>query len=393
MPITASRGFIDWLTSQNVSLSFTTYQGKLFFIGRNDQGGVSVFERSFERAMGLGSADASANTLYLASLYQIWRLDNVLGDGETADGYDRLYVPQVGCTTGDLDVHDVAVETDPDPAPGGGGSGTGGGGGRVVFISARFSCLAALSEAWHFEPLWMPPFVSRLAAEDRCHLNGLALEDGRARYATACAATDVHEGWRDHRTDGGVVIDIQSDEIIARGLSMPHSPRVYRGKLWLLDSGTGYLGYVDRDTGQFERLTFCPGYARGLAFVGDYAVVGLSRPRHEPTFSGLALENNLNAKQVEPRCGLLVIELATGDVVQWLRFEEPIRELYDVVSLPGAKRPMAYGFKTDEIKTRVWADPRGLATIDRSAVHAGSPGAPADSETWLSLSETSPEPR
>ena len=337
--MTTSRGFVDWLAAQDVSLAISTYQtGKLFLVGRSDEGRLSVYERTFERGMGLAGDD---QTIYMATLFQLWRLENMLQPDETLDGYDRYYVPQVGQTTGDLDVHDVALDA----------------GGRPLFVSTRFSCLATTSDRHHFHPLWMPKFITKLAGEDRCHLNGLATVDGTPRFVTACARTDVVDGWREHRRDGGIVIEIDSDEIVAHGLSMPHSPRWYRDKLWLLDSGRGSFGYLDLATGRFEPVTFCPGYARGLAFTGDYAVVGLSLPRHDKTFEGLALEDQLTGAGVSARCGLLVIELRSGDSVEWLRLEDPVRELYDVLTLPGVRRPRLVGFKTDEIRTRVWADP------------------------------------
>src|SRR5262249_41577118 len=187
-------------------------------------------------------------------------------------------------------------------------------------------------------------------AEDRCHLNGLALVDGRPRFATAVSTSDVVDGWRDRRRDGGVVLELPGGRVIASGLSMPHSPRWYRGRLWLLDSGTGQLGSVDPDSGSFAPLTFCPGYLRGLAFAGDYAIVGLSRPRHDKTFGGLALEEELARRGAEARCGLLIIDLHSGDVAHWLRVEGMVRELYDVAVLSQVCRPMALGFKTDEIQ-------------------------------------------
>ena len=138
------------------------------------------------------------------------------------------------------------------------------------------------------------------------------MEDGKARYVTAVSTSDVADGWRDRRRDGGVVIDVRDNRMVASRLSMPHSPRVYRGRLWLLNSGTGYFGSIDPTSGVFVPLTFCPGYLRGLAFVGDYAVMGLSRPRHDKTFSGLALDDALAAKGVEARCGLHVVDLRNG---------------------------------------------------------------------------------
>jgi uncharacterized protein (TIGR03032 family) len=246
-------------------------------------------------------------------------------------------VPRVGYTTGDIDVHDVVVDGD----------------GRVQFISTLFNCLATVSEEHNFTPLWQPPFVSKLAAEDRCHMNGLALRDGKPRYVTACSQSDVVDGWRDCRSDGGCVVDIDSGEIIATELAMPHSPRWYRDRLWVLNSGQGEFGHVDLQSGKFEPVTFCPGYARGLAFHGNYAVVGVSRPR-EATFQGLPLDGKLAERKSVARTGLQVIDLASGDVAHWLRIEGSLEELYDVVVLPDVARPKAFGFKTPEIRHNVW---------------------------------------
>jgi uncharacterized protein (TIGR03032 family) len=232
-----------------------------------------------------------------------------------------------------LDVHDVAYS-----------------GEQIVFVNTLFSCLATVSNTHSFVPLWQPPFISKLAAEDRCHLNGLAMVNGQPRYVSATSMSDVADGWRDHRANGGCIDDTTSNQVIVSGLSMPHSPRWYRDKLWLLNSGTGEFGYVDLERGAFEPVTFCPGYLRGLTFAGEFAIVGLSLPRHNKTFSGLALDENLRVKNAVPRCGLLVINLTTGDIVHSLRIEGVVTELYDVVALPGVRRPMAIGLKSDEIR-------------------------------------------
>lgn len=354
--INASRQFTPWLASQNLSLVFTTYQaGKVFFIGLRQNGQLSVFERTFERCMGLYAHNSS---LYLSSLYQLWRLENALEPGQIADGYDAVYVPQVGYITGDLDIHDVVLVEPPQPpllrgdqqvepqVP----SLNNGRLGGVVFVNTLFSCLATISETKSFVPFWKPPFISKLAAEDRCHLNGLAMRDGQPRYVTAVSQSDVADGWRDKRQDGGCVMDISTNQAIATGLSMPHSPRWYKDKLWLLNSGRGEFGYLDLERGVFEAVAFCPGYLRGLSFCGDFAVVGISKPRHNKTFSGLALDEQLQAKQAQARCGLLVIDLRSGDIVHSLRIEGVVEELYDVQVLPGVRRPMAIGLKTDEIR-------------------------------------------
>ena len=339
LELMGSRQFNAWLAEQKLSLAFTTYQsGKLFLIGLQPDGRLSVFERTFNRCMGLY---ATPQTLYMTSLYQLWRFENSLEPGQAHEGYDKLYVPRMAWTTGDLDVHDLALD----------------GEGRLIFVNTLFGCLATTSDKYSFLPLWRPPFLSKLAAEDRCHLNGMAMENGKPRYVTSVSQTDVNDGWRDRRRDGGTVTDVQANKVLCNGLSMPHSPRVYRGKLWLLDSGTGYFGHVDLKTGKFERVTFCPGYARGLSFHGDFAIVGLSRARENKTFSGLALDDNLKEKGAEARCALQVIDLRSGDVVHWLRIEGVVQELYDVVVLPGVRRPMALGFKTDEIRRVVSVGP------------------------------------
>ena len=147
-----------------------------------------------------------------------------------------------------------------------------------------------------------------------------------------------------------MVVDIETSEIVCEGLSMPHSPRWYRETLWLIDSGTGFFGRVDLEKGAFEPLTFCPGFARGLAFIGQFAVIGLSDRRENRTFQDLALEDNLRERDAETRCGLLIVDLDTFDAPHWVRFGGIVKELYDVGVLLGIRRPMAVGFKTDEIR-------------------------------------------
>lgn len=341
LALTGSRQFTLWLSEHQVSLTFSTYQaGKLFFIGLSEQQKLSVFERTFARCMGIGF-DSRTQALWVATLFQLWRFENALQPGQDFQGYDRVYVPQVGFTTGDVDAHDVAID-----------------GKGPVFANTLFSCLARPSERYSFEPCWQPPFISRLAAEDRCHLNGLALRGDHCAYVTCVSRTDANEGWREHRQAGGIVIDVQSNEIVADGLSMPHSPRWYRDRLWLLNSGEGEFGHVDLQTGRFEPVAFCPGYLRGLSFHGDFALVGLSRPRRDQSFEGLALQQKLDSKNVEARCALQVIDLRRGDVVHELRIEGVVEELFDVCVLPAARRPMAIGFKTDEIRHTLALPPR-----------------------------------
>ena len=176
------------------------------------------------------------------------------------------------------------------------------------------------------------------------------MRDGRPAFATCVAATNLAEAWREHRRDGGIVIDIASGETVAAGLSMPHSPRLHRGRLWLVQSGTGEFGHVDLATGRFEPVCFLQGFARGVAFVGDHAVIGVSRPRENRTFEGLALNERLAREGVGPLCHLAVVNLATGDIEHRLTIEGVVEELYDVAVLPGVIRPSVIGFRSDEIR-------------------------------------------
>lgn len=328
--LTTSRHFAGWLKGRGASLVFTTYRaGKIFFTGVNDAGNVSVFERTMDRPMALA---VHGDDLYVSTLYQLWRFVAIPAVGDYG-GHDRLYAPRQSFVTGDLDVHDIGIEAD----------------GGVVFVNTLFSCLARPSRTASFDPVWRPPFVTRLAAEDRCHLNGVAMRDGRPAYVTAVGASDVADGWRDHRMNGGLIIDVASGKTLAAGLSMPHSPRLHRGRLYILNAGSGEFGEIDLQGGQFEAITFCPGFLRGLAFIDDFAVVTMSLPRGDRSFKGLAIEKTLEKSGAVARCGLAVIDLKTGDLVHWLRIEGVVQELFDVAILKGAIRPAAIGFRSDEI--------------------------------------------
>ncbi len=355
LEITASGQFSAWLAQQNLSLAFTTYQSnRLVFISCQRNGNLKFHERLFDKPMGLY---ADGERLYMSSRYQLWHFDNLLETGEQYGESDRLYIPRAAYTTGDVNVHDVVVDNTQ----------------NVIFVNTDFSCLATLSPDYSFVPFWQPSFISQLVAEDRCHLNGLAMVEGKPAYVTACSATDNAAGWRNHRRDGGVVMDVEQNEIIATGLSMPHSPRWYKGKLWLLNSGTGELGYIDVEQGEFVPITFCPGFVRGLAFWGNFAVVGLSKLR-SACFTGLALEERLKAQGNTSHCGVMVIDLTTGQVVEWLYIGQAVEELFDIVVLPGVRQPEALGLQGDDLQRLVTFPNSGGVVITKPTVKRPSLG-------------------
>ena len=339
-----SPGLAARLARSNISVAFTSYQsGILYFVGRNLEGGINIHQAAMPKPMGL-CMDGQGG-LTLTGGFQIMRFENVLeADQRINHIFDACYVPRIVHVTGRLDAHDVGVDAQ----------------GRPLFVNTRFNCLATVSTRHSFEAVWKPEFISALIDEDRCHLNGLAMEDGRPRYVTAVSRSDTIDGWRDRRGDGGIVIDVESNEIICEGLSMPHSPRLHNGKLWLLNSGTGELGVVKHrkdGKGQFEPSVFCPGFLRGLAFHGDLAFVGLSKPRYK-RFEGLELDQKLKDADSEPWCGIQFIDLTSGTCVDWLRIDGDIGELYDLEVIAGFACPMAVPPASEEAASLITFAPQ-----------------------------------
>ncbi|NOT15410.1 MAG: TIGR03032 family protein [Methylotenera sp.] len=321
------------MAEQKVSLAFSTYHAnRVFFLGLSPKGEINMTMQTFPRVMGLW-ASADAQTLYMSHLFQILRFETLPDQEYLKKGVDRMYVPRHAFTTGDSDIHDIAANKH----------------GLPVFVNTLYSCLATASTQYSFEPIWKPNFISKLAPEDRCHLNGLAMLDGNPKYVTCVAKSDVTDGWREHRSDGGLVIDVTTDDEVAGGLAMPHSPRCYNGKLYVHNSGRGEFGYVDLKAGKFEPIAFCPGYLRGLSFVGHYAVLGMSLSRHNINFKGLPLDDALKNHHAEARCGIQVVDLNTGDVVHNIRLGGVVQELYDVVTLANTRNPIALNFNKSDL--------------------------------------------
>ena len=342
-----SPGFVGLMGRLNISVALTSYQsGKFYLLGRNPQGGLMVNERLFQKAMGLCVA---GDTLILATLFQIQRFENILNKGQFINHtHDACYVPRITYTTGVLDAHDVGLLDN----------------GKVVFVNTHYNCLATTSPRNSFTPIWKPPFISQIIAEDRCHLNGMAMDKGKPRYVTAVSQSNTIDGWRDRRADGGVVVDVESGKVVCNGLSMPHSPRMFKNKLWLLNSGTGQLGTVNIKKKEFQPTVFCPGFARGLAFHGRYAFVGLSKPRYS-RFEGLALDAKLKEADSEAWCGIQIIDLENGACVEWFRIDGAISEVYDVAVVPGFACPMSLGFASDDIKGLITHD-----ELDTTILHS-----------------------
>jgi uncharacterized protein (TIGR03032 family) len=321
-------GFVQWLSASGGSLAISTYQaGFLFMVGWNGRQ-VSFLPRSFPTPMGL---DVEDRRLVLATRNGVWLFADapeLAHEYREPGRYDALYLPRVTYHLPELSVHDVAFGRD-----------------GIWWVNTRMSCLSTLSQEHACAPRWKPRFVSDIAPEDRCHLNGLALRDGRPYAVTALAESDTAGGWREHRRDGGVLIDVDSGETILRGLAMPHSPRWYRDRLWLLNSGAGQLLRVEPD-GRASLVCELPGYLRGLSFAGDYALIGLCQIRESNIFGGMPVQE----KHPDLLCAAAVVSLRSGRCVGMLRFTAGCTEIYDLRFLPGVQRPNVLNLDKDDVR-------------------------------------------
>jgi uncharacterized protein (TIGR03032 family) len=339
---TQTDSFVELLHRLGASLLVSTYQANKLLAVRASGRGLSTLVRTFDRPMGLA---VDGGRLALGTRMEVWFLRNapdLAPRVEPAGLHDACYLPRSSHVTGDIGIHEIAwAASHPQPL-----SPEGRGEKELWVVSTRFSCLATLSPDYSFVPRWRPPFVTALAADDRCHLNGLALVDGRPRYVTALGATDTANGWRANKARGGVLMEVSSGEVIRGGLSMPHSPRWHDGRLWLLESGTGQLVLVDPATGRRQPVAELPGVARGLALYGPYAFVGLSKIRKTSALDGVPLA----ARPEQLQCGVAVVDPRSGRVIALLEFQTAVEEIFDVQLLPGLRFPEVIGFQQETIQ-------------------------------------------
>jgi uncharacterized protein (TIGR03032 family) len=320
-----------------VTLLISTYQaGKLVVVSARE-GKPDFSFHSFERSMGVA---VRPDRLAVGARAEIWLMrsapDIAARLGER--GYDACYLTRAAHYTGDVQVHEMAWVGD-----------------ELWLVNTLFSCLCTLHDNFSFVPRWKPPFITELAAEDRCHLNGMALADGKPRYVTLLAETNEARGWRPHKVTGGCLMDLASNQVMARGFAMPHSPRVANGRLWLLDSGRGRLVTVDPKDGRVETVTDLPGYTRGLALTREAAFVGLSRIRETSTFGGVPIAE----KRDQLKCGVGIVELQTGNLAALLEFKSGVEEVFDVQVLPHLRRPLISGpFAGQDGNEVIWTVPQ-----------------------------------
>ena len=310
----------DLLNRAGLTLLVSTYQAGKLIVVRADGTVANTHFRNFDTPMGLAHDRGRLAVGTRVHVREFHDQPEVARRLEPAGRHDACFLPRHTHVTGQIAVHELAWVGD-----------------ELWVVNTRFSCLCTLDPRYSFVPRWRPPFVGALAPEDRCHLNGLGLRDGRPRYVTALGATDDSAGWRENKARGGVLVDVPSGEVIARGLSMPHSPRWHDGRRWVLESGAGTLAVVDPGTGQPEPVALLPGFTRGLDFYGPFAFVGLSQVRESALFSGIPITDRLAPDERE--CGVWVVDTRTGQTVAFLRFEAGVQEVFAVQVLAGIRYP------------------------------------------------------
>jgi len=302
-----------------ISLVVSTYQAGKVILVRADKGVLNTHFRTFGKPMGVAADRARLTIGGTNTVWYYRNLPAVAQKLEPPGKYDACYLPRRVHVTGDIDIHELAWDSK----------------NELWVVNTRFCCLCTLDADHSFYPRWRPPFVSALAPEDRCHLNGLSLVDGKPKYVTALGETDTPGGWRANKANGGLLMDIDTNEIVLRGLSMPHSPRWYQGKLWVLESGQGSLATVDLKRGTWQTVAQVPGFTRGIDFYGPLAFIGLSQVRETAVFSGIPLVERLR----ERICGVWIVHIETGQTLGFLRFEAGVQEIFAVQVLQGTRFP------------------------------------------------------
>lgn len=340
--------FPQILARFGMSVLVTTYQAGRLVILRNDNGVLNTHFRPFQKPMGLALAPHRLALGCEMEIREFHSVPAVAPKLEPTSQHDMALLPRTTHATGDVQIHEMAWID-----------------GEVWFVNTRFSCLCTRSAIYSFQPRWRPWFISQLAPEDRCHLNGLCVIDGKVKYVTALGETDEARGWRKNKRDGGILIDVARQAIVARGLSMPHSPRWYHGKLWLLNSGAGGLGFIDPATGRYESVVELPGFTRGLSFAGPLAFVGLSQVRESAMFSGIPIADR---PQSERSCGVWVVNLKSKEIVAWVKFEDAVQEIFAVEVLRDAKFPDVVIDNREILASSFILPDQALADVPKPAV-------------------------
>lgn len=347
-----SDNFPGILHGLKISLAVTSYQAQRLFFVRSTGDSIEINYKFFPRPMGV-YADRERLTLgTLSQVMEFKRNDDLLRriqQGEldqtghmtkkvleknpeemiefrkrqkkelaAVKKADALYLARASLTTGMINIHDIAWGNE-----------------GLWVVNSTFSCLATLSPTCSFVARWRPPFISKLVPEDRCHLNGMAMQNGIPRYVTTFNRNDSRDSWIDNDKSDGTLIDVATNEILLDSLNMPHSPRWYRDRVYLCDSGRGEILAYDPRTRETTTVIKLQGFPRGMNFHGPLMFVGLSqiRPSEKRTPPPIA------AEFTETFSGIWVINLEDYSEVAYIRFTGDVQQVYDIAIIPDAVFP------------------------------------------------------
>lgn len=328
-----TRNFPLWLLEHNCSILISTYKAhKLLCLGIDEKTSkVSLIFTNLLRPMGI-SYDQITNTIYSSNLGNIVQYENSgLDKHEQWGNFDALFVPKRVDYGSDVDIHDLRVSINDNNR-------------KIYYVSASLNSILTVSDHKSFDVFWTPKFISRnpdsklkIFREDRCHLNGLALVDNKPKYVTAACMRDYYYAWKEHHGEG-VVIDIETDEVVCSGLWAPHSPIWYNNRLYIGEAGTGQFGFVDLEKKEFIPKKFLPGFIRGISCHNNFALINISNDRHDTCFAHLPLGHILKEKGQKSLCGICVVNLDTFEIVNHFEFQG-LTEIYDITVLPNIIRP------------------------------------------------------
>lgn len=301
-----------------LSLIFTSYQAGRVIMVRSDGKQLHLSVKAFPRPMGLAVDNDRVVLGINSQLLDFRRFDAVAPDLDPPGMVDACFVPRSSHITGMINVHDIAWGDE-----------------GLWVVNSQFSCLSLIQSDFSFVPRWKPSFISDLVPEDRCHLNGMAMRDGKPRYVTSFTNLDNPEAWRQERTPIGLLMDVATNEVLASSLFMPHSPRYYQNKVYYCNSGCGELCCFDPVSGENQVLLQLPGFTRGIAFYGPLMFLGTSRTRNSDVQSQLPL----NDRDGETEAGIWVIDLETHEPIAKLIFSGDIHQIYDIGVFSGLAFP------------------------------------------------------
>lgn len=316
---TFSHNVPELLKSLNISLAISTYQtGKVVIFSPKDDSSLVQLPRNFERPMGMAVRN---NNIAIALKDQVIIAANAPGMAPNypanPNTYDSLFIPRASFYTGVLDIHDLAWTNK-----------------GLITVNTSFSCLSSVSYQFSFEPIWKPKFITELYPEDRCHLNGIAVDNGTPRFVTALGAGNSKLSWKENMLKGGVLIDIESNEIILSELPVPHSPRCYEDGTYALLSAEGKVVKINPESGTYDEITQINGFLRGMDRIGDYLFVASSKLRESSS-----LFKDAPIAQSKTFCGISIIYIPTGNQVGFIQYQNTVDELFEVKVLPNTIRP------------------------------------------------------